>query len=117
MQYPVELNIQYTEKLSRLSTFFRIFLAIPHYVILYFLAIAAGIIMILSWFAILFTGRYPRSFFDYMTWFMRWYTRYTVYSSLMTDKYPPFSGDKSTLETPVAPNPPEVKTSSSEVKA
>ena len=96
MQYPVELNIQYPEKLSRLSTFFRIILAIPHYVILYFINIATGVILFLSWWAILFIGRYPKAFFDFMTWQFRWNTRFNAYMYLMTDKYPPFSGDEST---------------------
>jgi Domain of unknown function (DUF4389) len=105
MQYPVELNIQFPEKLSRLSTFFRIILAIPQYILLYFLGIAAGIILFLSWWAILFTGRYPKSFYSFMTWYMRWSTRVGVYVYLLTDKYPPFSGDPSTIAPPTATKP------------
>ena len=100
MQYPVELNFQYQEKLSRLSTLFRIILGIPHYVILYFINIAAGVILFLSWWAILFTGKYPKSFFDFVTWYMRWSIRASGYMFLLTDKYPPFTGDSSTLGLP-----------------
>jgi hypothetical protein len=97
MQYPIELNFQEPEKLSRLSTFFRGILAIPQYVVMYFLSIAAGVILFLSWWAILFTGHYPKSFYNYMTWYMRWSVRVSGYMYLITDKYPPFSGDPSTI--------------------
>ena len=100
IQYPVELNIQYPEKLSRLTTFFRIILAIPQFIVLYFIEIAAGIMLFLSWWAILFMGKYPKSFFDFMTWYMRWQTRVQGYLYLLTDKYPPFSGDPSTIAPP-----------------
>jgi hypothetical protein len=102
MQYPIELNIQYSEKVSRLTSFFRPILAIPQYIILYFLSIAAGVVVFLSWWAILFTGRYPKSFFDFMTMYMRWNTRVGGYVYLLTDKYPPFSGDPSTIAPPTA---------------
>jgi hypothetical protein len=105
MQYPIELNIQYPEKLSRLTSFFRLFMAIPQYVVLYFITIAAGIILFLSWWAILFTGRYPKSFFSFMTWYMRWSIRVSGYVYLLTDKYPPFSGDPSTITPPAAAKP------------
>ena len=94
MTYPVSLKVEYPEKLSRLTTFFRCFMIIPHAIILYFLNIAAGIIWIISWFAILFTGLYPRSLFDFMTYYFRWSTRVNGYSYLLTDKYPPFSGEE-----------------------
>ena len=100
MQYPVELSIERPDKLSRLTSFFRIIMAIPQYIVLYFLSIAAGIILFLTWWAILFTGRYPKGFFDYITWFMRWNIRVAAYIYLLTDKYPPFSGDFSTIAPP-----------------
>ena len=65
MQYPIQLNIDRPEKLSRLTTFFRIIMVIPQIVVMYFLAIAACVILFLSWWAILFTGRIPVPFFDY----------------------------------------------------
>jgi hypothetical protein len=100
MQYPIELNIQYTKKLSRLTSFFRCFMGIPQYFVLYFISIAVGIVLFLSWWAILFTGQYPKSFFDFITWYMRWNVRFTGYMYLLTDKYPPFSGDPSTIAPP-----------------
>ena len=67
-------------------------LAIPHYVLLVFLYIAAIICVILSWFAILFTGRYPRSLFDFVEGVLRWGNRVAAYAFLLiTDRYPPFS--------------------------
>jgi hypothetical protein len=96
MQYPVELNVQYPEKLSRLTTFFRIFMVIPHVFLLYFITIAFGVIQFIAWWAILFTGRFPRTLFDFSLWCFRWITRVNGYSYLLTDVYPPFSGDATT---------------------
>jgi len=68
------------------------FLAIPHCVILLFLGIAAGFCVFISWFAILFTGRFPRSFFNFVVGVARWGLRVSAYAFLLvTDVYPPFS--------------------------
>jgi hypothetical protein len=70
------------------------FLAIPHYFVLFFLYIAAFLVTIFAWFAILFTGRYPRSLFDFVVGVGRWHNRVLAYAYLLvTDKYPPFSFD------------------------
>jgi hypothetical protein len=67
-------------------------LAIPHYLILIFLTIAGLISVIVAWFAILFTGRYPRGLFDFVEGVMRWWNRVIGYAFvLITDEYPPFS--------------------------
>ena len=67
-------------------------LAIPHYIVLFFLGIGALVAVIIAWFAILFTGRYPRGLFDYVVGVMRWSNRVTGYALiLVTDQYPPFS--------------------------
>jgi hypothetical protein len=67
-------------------------LAIPHYIVLFFLGIAAIVAIIVAWFAILFTGRYPRGLFDFVVGVMRWSNRVTGYAfTLVTDEYPPFS--------------------------
>jgi hypothetical protein len=66
-------------------------LAIPHYVVLFFLAIAALVAVIVAWFAILFTGTYPRGLFDFVVGVFRWGNRVTGYAfALVTDQYPPF---------------------------
>ena len=67
------------------------FLAIPHYVILFFLWIAVLFVVVISWFAIIFTGRDPRGLFDFVVGVMRWTWRVQAYALLLaTDKYPPF---------------------------
>lgn len=66
-------------------------LAIPHYVVLLFLWIGAVVAAIAAWFAILFTGRYPRGLFDYVVGTIRWHNRVVGYALiLVTDRYPPF---------------------------
>ena len=80
------------EQLSRGLPLVKWFLAIPHYVILFFLTIAAVICVVISWFAILFTGRYPRSLFEFVEGVIRWGNRVIAYAFiLVTDRYPPFS--------------------------
>jgi len=67
-------------------------LAIPHYIVLIFLTIGALLAAIFAWFAILFTGRYPRSLFDFIEGVIRWHNRVAAYAFLLiTDRYPPFS--------------------------
>jgi hypothetical protein len=67
------------------------FLAIPHYILLVFLNIAALVVVIVAWFAILFTGRYPRGIFDFVEGVFRWNNRVVGYAfTLVTDRYPPF---------------------------
>ena len=69
-------------------------LAIPHYVVLVFLGLAAIVCVILAWFAILVTGRYPRGLFDFVVGVMRWANRVVGYAFvLVTDEYPPFRLD------------------------
>ncbi len=67
-------------------------LAIPHYIVLFFLWIAAVVVVIVAWFAILITGRYPRGMFDFVEGVIRWSNRVSGYAfTLVTDRYPPFS--------------------------
>jgi Domain of unknown function (DUF4389) len=66
-------------------------LAVPHYIVLFFLAIAAVVAVIIVWFAILFTGRYPRGLFEFVLGVLRWGNRVNGYAFvLVTDQYPPF---------------------------
>ena len=91
----IHLNMVYPDaktELGRGWPLIKWFLAIPHYVVLFFLAIAAVFVWIIAWFAILFTGRYPRSLFDFIVGVQRWGLRVSAYAFiLITDKYPPFS--------------------------
>jgi hypothetical protein len=67
-------------------------LAVPHYIVLFFLWIGAAVCIVIAWFAILFTGRYPRGLFDYVVGVNRWTLRVDAYAILLiTDQYPPFS--------------------------
>ena len=69
-------------------------LAIPHYVVLFFLGIAVIVVTIIAWFAILFTGQYPRGMFTFVVGVGRWGYRVSAYAFLLTtDQYPPFSLD------------------------
>ncbi len=68
------------------------FLAIPHYIVLFFLWLAAIVVVVIAWFAVLFTGRYPRGMFEFVEGVMRWTNRVVAYAFvLVTDRYPPFS--------------------------
>jgi Domain of unknown function (DUF4389) len=67
------------------------FLAIPHYIVLFFLDLATFVVVIVAWFAILFTGRYPRGIFTFVEGVMRWHNRVSAYAFVLaTDRYPPF---------------------------
>ena len=100
-QYPsteeeqtVHLELDYPDveaDLNRWLPLVKWFLAIPHYLVLFFLAIGAVFAIVIAWFAILFTGRYPRPLFDYVVGVSRWALRVEAYMSLLiTDRYPPF---------------------------
>jgi hypothetical protein len=79
------------DALNRWLPLVKWFLAIPHYVVLVFLGIAAVVAVFVAWFAILFTGRYPRGLFDFVMGVMRWENRVAAYALvLVTDRYPPF---------------------------
>jgi hypothetical protein len=80
------------QELSRGLPLIKWLLAIPHYIVLIFLFIAALVCVIISWFAILFTGRYPQSLFEFVEGVLRWSNRVIAYAFiLITDQYPPFS--------------------------
>lgn len=91
----VTLELDYPDverDLNRWLPLVKWFLAIPHYVVLFFLGIGAVVSVVVAWFAILFTGRYPRTLFDYVVGVARWGLRVQAYAFLLiTDRYPPFS--------------------------
>src|SRR3954449_5587995 len=88
--YPVRVEITYPEELNRWLPLVKWLLAIPHFIVLLFVAIGAFFVAIWAFFAVLFTGRWPRGAFDYMVGTYRWATRVLAYVPLMPDAYPPF---------------------------
>ena len=91
--YPVLFQMEYPEHVSRGLIFVKWLLVIPHIIILYFLNAITSVVLFIAWFAILYTGKFPRSMFDFMTGVARWSHRVVVYELLLTDVYPPFSMD------------------------
>ena len=78
--------------LNRFLPLVKWLLAIPHYIVLALLAVGAIFSILIAWFAVLFTGRYPRGLFDYVVGVARWGLRVQAYTLLLvTDRYPPFS--------------------------
>jgi hypothetical protein len=94
-QQSVKLDYPYPDAehdLNRWLPLVKWFLAIPHYIVLFFLWIAALVMIVIAWFAILFTGRYPKGAFDFVLGVLRWTNRVAAYAFvLVTDRYPPFS--------------------------
>ena len=89
----VHLNLDYPDarQLNRWLPLIKWFLAIPHYVVLFFLWIGAVVAVIVAWFAIVFTGRYPQNLFRFVVGVIRWSNRVNAYAFLLvTDEYPPF---------------------------
>jgi Domain of unknown function (DUF4389) len=89
--YPARLEIAYPAELNRWLPLIKWLLVIPHLFVLVFVGIGAFFVGIWAFFAVLFTGRYPRGAFDYLVGTLRWAYRVMAYMHLMVDPYPPFS--------------------------
>ena len=92
MGYPVEFRVDYADRRSRLTTFFRLILAIPLAIWLYVYGILATIVVVIAWFAIVVTGRYPQGLYDFESGWVRFLARVTAYVALLCDGYPSFGG-------------------------
>jgi hypothetical protein len=93
VSYPVSFEADYVEQRNRLTAFFRGLLIIPVAIVLYVFGIVASIAIVIAWFAIILTGRYPKGLYDFVAGFNRFVARVTAYGVLLTDAYPPFSGE------------------------
>lgn len=104
--HPVSFDVAYPERLSRVTTFFRLLLAIPQLLAVWLLLVAFQILTLLAWFAILFTGRYPKAFFEFTSGVLGWQANVVAYAALLRDEYPPFSWEPGkyplTLDVPYA---------------
>lgn len=99
----------YVEKRSRLTTFFRYFLAIPHYIVLAVWSFAAFFAVVAAWFALVITGRYPQGLYDFVAGLQRYSTAVYGYLALLTDEYPPFSSDTDSYPVHVKIPPPKAE--------
>jgi hypothetical protein len=112
-QQSVRLDFPYPDAgrdLNRWLPLVKWFLAIPHYIVLFLLYLVGIVLVIGAWFAILFTGRYPRGVFDFVEGVIRWHNRVVGYAFiLITDRYPPFSMSQheSAPPTPERPSQPQ----------
>ena len=90
----IQVDIPYPDvkkDLNRWMPLFKWILVIPHLIVLLLIFIAVVVCSVFAWFAILFTGRYPKGIFDFVEGFLRWALRVTAYVFLLTtDEYPPF---------------------------
>lgn len=92
-KYSVTYEVDYPETLSRGLIFVKWLLAFPHYIVLFFLYLAAVVVWVVAWFAILFTAQFPRGMFGFLVGVTRWTYRVQAYVVLLRDEYPPFSMD------------------------
>lgn len=88
--YPLTYEADYIEERNRVQTGFRLILAIPWLIVGSVYFTGASIVAFLAWFAMVFTGRYPAGFYNFMAGFMRFYARVNGWVMLQTDEYPPF---------------------------
>ena len=91
--HPVHLHVTYVERQSRLTTFFRYFLLIPHAIVSALWAIPVYFITIGAWFAILVTGSYPKGMWEFSARWLRYTARVNCFGVLLADGFPPFEGD------------------------
>ncbi len=90
-KYPITYDVDYPQGLSRWMILIKWLLVLPHAIVLGVLSIAVFVVMVVAWFAILFTAQYPRGMFDFVVGYTRWTYRVGAYTALLRDEYPPFT--------------------------
>jgi hypothetical protein len=93
-RYPVRVDAERQEEYNRFLPLVKWLLAIPHYIVLFFVYIGAFFAAIVAFFAVLITGRYPEGIFNFLSGVLRWTWNVTAYVYLLTDRYPPFALDQ-----------------------
>ncbi len=88
--YPVSYEADYLKERNRLTTFFRLIVAIPWLIASIFYGLAALVVIIIAWFALVILGRYPQGMYDFVGGFLRFSMRVNAFISLQTDAWPPF---------------------------
>ena len=92
--YPVSYSADYAaEGRNRLTTFFRYIVAIPWQIVMALYGFVASLAIVIAWFALLFTGRYPEGLYNFVGGYVRMASRTNAFSYLLTDEYPPFNGE------------------------
>ncbi|MEX0783017.1 MAG: DUF4389 domain-containing protein [Dehalococcoidia bacterium] len=94
--YPVTVDVDDAKEQNRLSVLLRIIFAIPALLVAAVIGLVAAVVAVIAWFAILITGKFPAGMLSFVVGALRWTTRVSAYCYLLTDKYPPFSGDEDT---------------------
>jgi hypothetical protein len=94
MSYPVKFEMDYVEQRNRLTTFFRGVMIVPLYLLNIVYGIAFAFVVLIAWFALLFTGRWPEGLYKFAVGYLRFSARFSAYALLATDVYPPFNGDE-----------------------
>jgi hypothetical protein len=88
--YPIQYECDYKEDRNRLTTFFRLFMCIPHFIVGYVLGIIAFFAVVITWFSIVFTGKYPDGLYNFNAGVLRFANRLNAYFNLATDDFPSF---------------------------
>jgi Domain of unknown function (DUF4389) len=104
--YPIGYEADFAEERSRLTTFFRYIMAIPLYIVGAIYGIGAMFTIVIAWFALLFTARYPEGLYSFNSGVLRYFTRLNAYTRLLTDVYPPFDTGEHPeypIRVPIAP--------------
>ena len=93
-RYPISYEMAYQDRHSRLTTLFRLILAIPSSLFVAIYTLVAEIAIVLAWIALVFTAKYPRGLYNFISGWLRAASRLAAYEFLLTDEYPPFTGQQ-----------------------